>query len=469
MSTDDVGIYIEDGRSETVDFAVYGTDATITGTVYLDDIPVPGYEIVAYHEYIGYTEASSMSNGTYSLSVSSEADILGGYGISVELEDIPGVYVMEFYNNIISGSANINFHIYQVSGGIEGTILDAMTMEPAEDCWINANDGINWFSSGVDDDGSYQIVLPNGTYQVEANGNMYYQQIVDDVVISDEMYTLNFQLDPIQFDGALEGNIYETGTTNPIENVEITVGNANYYASTSSNGSGFYHLDLPNGSYGMDAWCQNYYSYHNDEVIINNDIITLDIELEPVSLDGSLAGNVYEANTNIPIPYAYIQVNSATYNTETQSDIDGYYYMDLPNELYGVDCWKNGFVSMHVNDIEIANNAVIQDFYLDPIIAMDENEIEAIMSLGRNYPNPFNPETNISFTLTSTDNTELIIYNIKGEKIKTLVNRILEMGDHLVIWHGIDESNQAVASGVYFYQLKVGNKIIDSKKMLLLK
>ena len=95
-----------------------------------------------------------------------------------------------------------------------------------------------------------------------------------------------------------------------------------------------------------------------------------------------------------------------------------------------------------------------------------------------NYPNPFNPETTIRFSTTEhTENTELIIYNIKGQKVKIL--DILECGNrvtaastrlmHSITWDGTDESNQPVSSGIYFYQLKVGNKFVKTKPMLLLK
>ncbi|NQV18724.1 MAG: choice-of-anchor D domain-containing protein [Armatimonadetes bacterium] len=85
-----------------------------------------------------------------------------------------------------------------------------------------------------------------------------------------------------------------------------------------------------------------------------------------------------------------------------------------------------------------------------------------------NYPNPFNPSTTISFSTTeSTENTELAIYNIKGQKVKTLVNEKLEAGIHQVVWNGKDGSNKSVSSGIYFYKMKSSN-YNETKKMLLL-
>ncbi|MEA2095568.1 MAG: chitobiase/beta-hexosaminidase C-terminal domain-containing protein [Candidatus Cloacimonadota bacterium] len=89
--------------------------------------------------------------------------------------------------------------------------------------------------------------------------------------------------------------------------------------------------------------------------------------------------------------------------------------------------------------------------------------------LNQNYPNPFNPQTTITFLIMIESNIELTIYNIKGQKVKTLINEIIPVGDHSVIWNGVDEVGKSVSSGVYFYKLIVNKKTEDVKKCLLLK
>ena len=93
------------------------------------------------------------------------------------------------------------------------------------------------------------------------------------------------------------------------------------------------------------------------------------------------------------------------------------------------------------------------------------------IQLNQNYPNPFNPTTKISFNLSSVNNnnTELVIYNLKGQKVKQLLNKNLLDGEHSIIWNGTDENNQPVASGIYYYRLKTDEGMLFSKKMLLLK
>ncbi|MCK4653657.1 MAG: T9SS type A sorting domain-containing protein [Candidatus Cloacimonetes bacterium] len=85
-----------------------------------------------------------------------------------------------------------------------------------------------------------------------------------------------------------------------------------------------------------------------------------------------------------------------------------------------------------------------------------------------NYPNPFNPETKIVFNLIESGNVKLLIYNIKGQKVKTLMDCYTSPGDFELIWDGRDDNRKQVSSGVYFYQL-VTNKEIITNKMILIK
>ena len=91
------------------------------------------------------------------------------------------------------------------------------------------------------------------------------------------------------------------------------------------------------------------------------------------------------------------------------------------------------------------------------------------ISFLKNSPNPFNPNTNISFELKEPGQTVIEIYNIKGERIKTLQKSIfLEKGLHNIFWNGIDDSGKFTSSGYYFYKISINGKQ-RLKKMLLLK
>ncbi|MCD4819487.1 MAG: T9SS type A sorting domain-containing protein [Candidatus Cloacimonetes bacterium] len=87
----------------------------------------------------------------------------------------------------------------------------------------------------------------------------------------------------------------------------------------------------------------------------------------------------------------------------------------------------------------------------------------------RNYPNPFNPKTTISFFIPEESKVELIVFNIKGQNVKTLINNQYSKGNHLIIWSGDDNTGNLVSSGVYLYKLNVDGNTQAVKRCLLLK
>ena len=89
-------------------------------------------------------------------------------------------------------------------------------------------------------------------------------------------------------------------------------------------------------------------------------------------------------------------------------------------------------------------------------------------SLDQNYPNPFNPTTTIRFSLKESGVVSLIIYNLQGQKIRTLVDQEMNSGAHQVVWDSRDEAGQAAASGVYLYILR-GNGYQYTRRMNLIR
>ncbi|MCX6831936.1 MAG: T9SS type A sorting domain-containing protein [candidate division Zixibacteria bacterium] len=103
---------------------------------------------------------------------------------------------------------------------------------------------------------------------------------------------------------------------------------------------------------------------------------------------------------------------------------------------------------------------------------MGEGQSEVSLPVGftlnQNYPNPFNPSTVITYSLTTSADVELIVVNVLGQQIRTLVNQYQSSGDHSVVWDGRDQGGNQVASGIYFYRMTSAGAV-DTKKMLLMK
>lgn len=96
-----------------------------------------------------------------------------------------------------------------------------------------------------------------------------------------------------------------------------------------------------------------------------------------------------------------------------------------------------------------------------------EDELPSTEISLSNYPNPFNPETNIVFNLQENSEVQIDIFNIKGQKIRSLLNDQIIAGEHSIVWDGKDYSGKEVGTGLYFYKLKVNNVEIVKKCILM--
>lgn len=98
------------------------------------------------------------------------------------------------------------------------------------------------------------------------------------------------------------------------------------------------------------------------------------------------------------------------------------------------------------------------------VVGIDEKKaVINNFTLSQNYPNPFNPTTDIDFTLTNATKVTIDVYNVLGEKVRTLINKKMGSGSHTVVFDG-----SSLSSGIYFYKLNSGNSSI-TKKMVLMK
>jgi hypothetical protein len=97
-----------------------------------------------------------------------------------------------------------------------------------------------------------------------------------------------------------------------------------------------------------------------------------------------------------------------------------------------------------------------------------EMEVPSSFALMQNYPNPFNQETMIGYALPKNCQVQIVIYNVIGQKVKTLINEFQTVGQKKTTWDGRDDQGNDLASGTYFYRLQAGD-YKEMKKMALLK
>jgi hypothetical protein len=111
----------------------------------------------------------------------------------------------------------------------------------------------------------------------------------------------------------------------------------------------------------------------------------------------------------------------------------------------------------------VHNLIIFGQDYVTSITNENEPVIKKDYVLYQNYPNPFNPTTNIKFSIVNSGDVKLVVYDIQGREVQTLVNESLKPGTYEAAFDG-----SALNSGVYFYKLVTGN-FTETKKMLLIK
>ena len=106
--------------------------------------------------------------------------------------------------------------------------------------------------------------------------------------------------------------------------------------------------------------------------------------------------------------------------------------------------------------------------YVSEKIAEILSVIPREFTLSQNYPNPFNPTTTIQYSVAVPGKVQIMVYDLLGRKVTTLVNRFHEVGYGSVEWNGTDSHDVPVASGVYFYRLSAPGAT-KVQKMVLMK
>jgi hypothetical protein len=112
------------------------------------------------------------------------------------------------------------------------------------------------------------------------------------------------------------------------------------------------------------------------------------------------------------------------------------------------------------------------DFDLDTGTGVEEpglaNDVVQTLHLFQNQPNPFSPETTIACELPQGGRAQVQIYSVNGRLVRTLLEGERPAGRHVLVWDGLDDSGEAVSSGVYFYALSAPG-VEENRKMLLLR
>ncbi len=202
-----------------------------------------------------------------------------------------------------------------------------------------------------------------------------------------------------------------------------------------------------------------------------------------------LSGTITEVEVYVDLTHTYIgdlivRVTSPEGTTVTLHDRSGGstdnligWYPDTFEPAESLDAFIGeemlGDWTIFVSDNAGADLGTLNEWCLrithDGIVGVDDtNQVPLVLKLHDNYPNPFNPITNIAFDLPRASHVSLRVFDIAGRLVKTIVDQELSAASHRVVWDGTDNGSRRMASGIYYYQLVTDEKAI-TRKMTLLK
>lgn len=427
--------------------------------------------------------------------------------------DVRETHEMHDISNLAAGEDNVLIRFYSIQPGwdwwwaidnvtvyaggspvalgtISGVVTDADSGQPIAD--VNVS-GLATTAA----DGTYEIYLVAGTYDIIFDHDDYFEYIAEDVIVLENQTT------------NLDVSLTAIPVLNPPSGVTATIQDFNdvllsWNAPVSENEkshSGKGENNKTEQNKRIDSNRENsrelsgYRVYRNDvEITTINNPATLSF------LDTALAAGdyeyyvtaVYDSGESEPSNLANIEVIlpapqnlSGTVNypnielswNSPQRALDSYqvyrdnvmiaenvssnFYIDenVPTGTYYYKVravYSGGWLSEFSNEIEIAMTA--SPFGLIP----------EVTSLRGNYPNPFNPATTIQFGIHKNGFVGLNIYNIKGEKVRTLIQEELSAGYHSAVWNGLDDCGKQASSGIYFYKLKTAD-YEKTAKMIMMK
>lgn len=242
-----------------------------------------------------------------------------------------------------------------------------------------------------------------------------------------------------------------------------------------------YIYDILTGNYPLSWWEANYPVNFNNNIIMDPLFVAPDNENFNLKSNSQLIdAGTFLTNTISSGSGSVITLEDAGYFCDGYGLIEGDLIQlegqDETVRIIDVD-YDGNIITIAGSSVWVAGQGIsfpyngsapdIGAFEYDPGTSIEPEINNSTGSLISNYPNPFNATTTMSFSIPVNGIVELSVFNIKGQKIVTLVDENLRIGLHGVIWNGNDESGNPVSSGIYFYILKTEEEIITNKMILL--
>lgn len=350
------------------------------------------------------------------------------------------------------------------------------------------------YAALTNENGEYSISAPLGRYTVVAmdSTDHFYSQYYDHTAnpyaaniiwLDHNVSDVNFELQeiPVANTGSITGMVYDNGEipTYPVMVVAVS-SDEDWEDSALVGMDGSYQINsLPPETYFLIAFSlYNPPSYYNsvltweeaEQVTVGGTVAGIDFNLVYSELDGpsNVVGRIQDGNNA-----GLANVTVALKNSSDQvvgfarTDENGDYTIyNVPSQDYTVVATKLGLHSL-AESINL-NGTLSYDIVMASTANVDDNLPTASQPGISIYPNPCNPVSNIAIALPKATVLKVKIYNMKGQCIKTLTDRIAEKGTLNLSWDGSDQAGNSVSNGIYLIKINTEDSQ-SSKKLTLLK
>jgi len=432
-------------------------------------------------------------------------------------------------DNETRNDINFTLELKSVMGSISGTVTDSISGQPIARAYIEVSPAMDYygmhysaFYAVTDADGHFNIdniykgnyivtVYADGAYEYYTNTKKPFKAAVVDVA-AEKTTMVNFDLNKLSYGNAeISGQVVLEDQNTTLEIAVVLARAVNSSSKgpeycTVTNSTGSYKLQgLANGDYYVMCFAPEVIGeYYENSWDPSTATVVKVSKTEPATnINFSLSSMWLVDDTTFAASSGVKVVGSVTDKEgEKLSDVSVYaltpegkpvsfartgtkgtyvisnlppgdYILQAGSAGYGTEYNDNTDDFSRVKPIKIGNGTVKINFKLSPKSVTssgnkEDSHIVKEMELYGNYPNPFNPQTRISFAIAKKMDVTLRIYNVAGEIVATLHSGVLSAGRHNVQWNARNNDGSAVSSGVYLYRLE-GDGISLTGKMMLIR
>ncbi len=320
------------------------------------------------------------------------------------------------------------------------------------------------------------VTVQQGLYDLQFDpplGSTFQQILIPNVSLNQDtlIELVMVQVVNVNFSGQIIDNSLSGLGNIKLSLVTPTTSSKIYLVGNITDSLGLFDIQVPQGTFNLQISPprgSHYIAQEFKEVNFTTDTLSGQIILE----DGSLVTLIVVDELDSPLPSTDIDISlpnttQELFTPNDYTDMNGVAEVVLPQGWYDIVAIPNASTKL---GSEILPNYFIEDG--DSVtIHLSHKKSEANdddFILYQNQPNPFNSSTIIRFDIMSPTDVQVDIYNILGQKVKSLVDNYYPTGVYAVQWDGTDKRNKKVASGLYFYQI-VTSQGANARKAVLLK